>query len=201
MNKSILLGRLVKDPDIRYTQTHSGELAIANFRIAVSRKYAKENGPNADFFTCTAFGKKAEFVSNYFAKGAKIAVEGRMENDNYENNQGEKVYSVRLMVDDVDFADSKGEESGEDREDRSSGRRAETGTRRSSSETNGRRNTAASKSRESEQRGRSTSRTAARATASASRTSSPQRRSTASRDSYNVDEEYMNVDEEPMDFD
>lgn len=199
MNKSILLGRLVKDPDIRYTQTQSGELAIANFRIAVNRKYAKENGPNADFFTCTAFGKKAEFVSNYFAKGAKIAVEGRMENDNYENNQGEKVYSVRLMVDDVDFADSKGEEAGEDR---SSGRRAETGTRRSSSETNGRRNTAASKSRESEQRGRSTSRTAAsRATVSGSRTNSTQRRSTASRDSYDVDEAYMNVDEEPMDFD
>lgn len=75
MNKSILFGRLVKDPDIRYNQTQSGELAIANFRIAVNRKYAKENGPNADFFTCTAFGKKAEFVSNYFAKGAKIAVE------------------------------------------------------------------------------------------------------------------------------
>lgn len=198
MNKSILLGRLVKDPDIRYTQTHSGELAIANFRIAVSRKYAKENGPNADFFTCTAFGKKAEFVSNYFAKGAKIAVEGRMENDNYENSQGEKVYSVRLMVDDVDFAESKGEEAGEYRP---SGRRAEAGTRQSSG-ANGRRNTAASTSRESEQRGRSTSRTAAsRATASGSRTSNPQRRSTASRDSYNVDEEYMNVDEEPMDFD
>lgn len=61
MNKSILFGRLVKDPDIRYTQTQSGELAIANFRIAVNRKYAKENGPNADFFTCTAFGKKAEY--------------------------------------------------------------------------------------------------------------------------------------------
>lgn len=58
MNKSILFGRLVKDPDIRYTQTQSGELAIANFRIAVNRKYAKENGPNADFFTCTAFGKR-----------------------------------------------------------------------------------------------------------------------------------------------
>ena len=197
MNKSILFGRLVKDPDIRYTQTQSGELAIANFRIAVNRKYAKENGPNADFFTCTAFGKKAEFVSNYFAKGAKIAVEGRMENDNYENNQGEKVYSVRLMVDDVDFVESKGEEAGEDRP---SGRRAEAGTRQSSG-ANGR-NTAASTSRESEQRGRSTSRTAAsRATVSGSRSNSPQRRSTASRDSYDVDETYMNVDEEPMDFD
>lgn len=198
MNKSILFGRLVKDPDIRYTQTQSGELAIANFRIAVNRKYAKENGPNADFFTCTAFGKKAEFVSNYFAKGAKIAVEGRMENDNYENNQGEKVYSVRLMVDDVDFVESKGEEAGEDRP---SGIRAEAGTRQSSG-ANGRRNTAASTSRESEQRGRSTSRTAAsRATVSGSRSNSPQRRSTASRDSYDVDETYMNVDEEPMDFD
>lgn len=198
MNKSILFGRLVKDPDIRYTQTQSGELAIANFRIAVNRKYAKENGPNADFFTCTAFGKKAEFVSNYFAKGAKIAVEGRMENDNYENNQGEKVYSVRLMVDDVDFVESKGEKAGEDRP---SGRRAEAGTRQSSG-ANGRRNTAASTSRESEQRGRSTSRTAAsRATVSGSRSNSPQRRSTASRDSYDVDETYMNVDEEPMDFD
>lgn len=198
MNKSILFGRLVKDPDIRYTQTQSGELAIANFRIAVNRKYAKENGSNADFFTCTAFGKKAEFVSNYFAKGAKIAVEGRMENDNYENNQGEKVYSVRLMVDDVDFVESKGEEAGEDRP---SGRRAEAGTRQSSG-ANGRRNTAASTSRESEQRGRSTSRTAAsRATVSGSRSNSPQRRSTASRDSYDVDETYMNVDEEPMDFD
>lgn len=68
MNKSILFGRLVKDPDIRYTQTQSGELAIANFRIAVNRKYAKENGPNADFFTCTAFGKKARVCFQLFCQ-------------------------------------------------------------------------------------------------------------------------------------
>lgn len=107
MNKSIMMGRLVKDPDIRYSQTNNGELAVASFRLAVDRKYVREGDPKADFFRCTAFGRKAEFVANYLFQGIKVVVEGRMQNDNYTNRDGEKVYGVCLMVDDVDFAESK----------------------------------------------------------------------------------------------
>lgn len=108
MNKSIMMGRLVRDPDIRYSQGQNGELAIANFRLAVDRKYAKEDADvKADFFRCTAFGRWAEFAEKYLFKGIKIVVQGRMQNDNYTNRDGDKVYGVCLMVDDIDFAESK----------------------------------------------------------------------------------------------
>lgn len=107
MNKSIMMGRLVRDPEVRYSATSNGELAIATFRLAVDRKFSREGDPTADFFRCTAFGRKAEFVADYLRQGIKVVVEGRMQNDNYTNRDGERVYGVCLMVDDLDFAESK----------------------------------------------------------------------------------------------
>ena len=107
MNKSIMMGRVVKDPDLRYTQTENGELAIANFRLAVDRKFVRRGDPEADFFSCTAFGRKAEFAEKYLFKGIKILVEGRMQNDNYKNRAGENVYGMRLMIEEISFAESK----------------------------------------------------------------------------------------------
>ena len=74
MNKSIMMGRVVNEPDLRYTQTENGELAIANFRLAVNRKFVRRGDPEADFFSCTAFGRKAEFAEKYLFKGIKILV-------------------------------------------------------------------------------------------------------------------------------
>ena len=91
MNKSIFMGHLVRDPEIRYTDTEKGELMIANFRIGVKRKFVRKDGVDSDFFSVTAFGRLAEFVEKYFLQGSKVIVTGRMENDNYENTHGEKV--------------------------------------------------------------------------------------------------------------
>ena len=106
MNKSIMMGRVVNEPDLRYTQTENGELAIANFRLAVNRKFVRRGDPEADFFSCTAFGRKAEFAEKYLFKGIKILVEGRMQNDNYKNRAGENVYGMRLMIEEISFAES-----------------------------------------------------------------------------------------------
>ena len=87
MNKSIMMGRLVRDPEIRYVDTQKGEMAIANFRLAVDRKFAKEDGEKADFFFCCAYGWLAEFTEKYLVQGLKVIVSGRMENDNYKNRK------------------------------------------------------------------------------------------------------------------
>ena len=102
-----MMGRVVNEPDLRYTQTENGELAIANFRLAVNRKFVRRGDPEADFFSCTAFGRKAEFAEKYLFKGIKILVEGRMQNDNYKNRAGENVYGMRLMIEEISFAESK----------------------------------------------------------------------------------------------
>lgn len=107
MNKSIFMGRLIRDPEIRYSQTDNGEMAVAIFRIAVDRKFVRRDGVKADFITCSAFGRLAEFVEQYLLQGLKVIVTGRMENDNYTNRNGEKVYGMRLMAEDIEFAESK----------------------------------------------------------------------------------------------
>ena len=106
MNKIILMGRLVRDPEI--SSSTSGT-TFARYSIAVDRKFKKEGEPTADFFNCTSFGKQAEFVERYLKKGTKIVVSGRLENNNYTNKDGQKVYDVRIMVEDVEFAESKSE--------------------------------------------------------------------------------------------
>lgn len=107
MNKIILLGRLCRDPEVRYSQGENS-MAIARFTLAVNRRYKRENEPEADFFNCTAFGKQAEFVQNYLKQASKILVTGRVQNDNYTNKEGQKVYSVQIMAEELEFAESKG---------------------------------------------------------------------------------------------
>lgn len=107
MNKVILMGRLTRDPDVRYSQTDSN-MAIARFSLAVDRRFKKQGDTvTADFFNCTAFGKQGEFVEKYLKQGTKIVVTGRIQNDNYTNKEGQKVYSVQIMVEEIEFAESK----------------------------------------------------------------------------------------------
>ena len=106
MNKVILMGRLTRDPEVRYSQGAS-QTAVARFSIAVDRRFKREGEPDADFFNCTAFGKQAEFIERYLRKGTKVVVCGRIQNDNYTNKDGQMVYSVRVMIDEVEFAESK----------------------------------------------------------------------------------------------
>lgn len=111
MNKAILMGRLTRDPEIRYSQG-ANQTAIANFSIAVDRRFKREGEPNADFFSCTCFGKQAEFVERYLHKGTKIVLSGRIQNNNYTNKDGQMVYNVRIMVDEIEFAESKAASDG-----------------------------------------------------------------------------------------
>ena len=120
MNKVILIGRLTRDPEIRYS-TGANATAIGSFSIAVDRRFKRDGEPDADFFNCTAFGKQAEFVERYLKKGIKLVVVGRVQNDTYTNKEGQKVYNVRIMVDELEFAESKAA-SGEGGNNRPTGR-------------------------------------------------------------------------------
>lgn len=113
MNKVILMGRLTRDPEVRYSQGAS-QTAVARFSIAVDRRFKREGEPDADFFNCTAFGKQAEFIERYLHKGTKVVVVGRVQNDNYTNKDGQMVYSVRIMIDEIEFAESKNAQGGGD---------------------------------------------------------------------------------------
>ena len=110
MNKVILMGRLTRDPEVRYSQG-SNATAIAKFSLAVDRRFKRDGEPDADFFNCTAFGKQGEFVEKYLSKGTKILVTGRVQNDNYEKD-GVKHYNVQIMVDEIEFAESKNAQGG-----------------------------------------------------------------------------------------
>ena len=106
MNKVILMGRLTRDPEVRYSQGAS-QTAIARFSIAVDRRFKREGEPDADFFNCTAFGKQAEFVERYLRKGTKMVVIGSLQNNNYTNRDGQTVRDVQIVVDELEFAESK----------------------------------------------------------------------------------------------
>ena len=111
MNKIILMGRLTRDPEVRYSQGESS-LAIARFSIAVDRRFKRQGEPEADFFNCTSFGKQAEFVEKYLKQGTKILLSGRVQNDNYTNKEGQKVYSVQIIAEEIEFAESKAASAG-----------------------------------------------------------------------------------------
>ena len=111
MNKVILMGRLTRDPEVRYSQGAS-QTSVARFSVAVDRRFKRDGEPDADFFNCTAFGKQAEFIERYLHKGTKIVLSGRVQNDNYTNKDGQMVYSVRIMVDEIEFAESKNASGG-----------------------------------------------------------------------------------------
>lgn len=109
MNKVILMGRLTRDPDIRYSQ--SG-MAVARYTLAVDRRFSRnnENGGDqqtADFIGCVAFGKSAEFAEKYLHQGTKLAVTGRIQTGSYTNRDGQKVYTTDVVVEDQEFAESK----------------------------------------------------------------------------------------------
>lgn len=108
MNKFIGMGRLTRDPDIRYTNTASGEqLVIARYTLAVDRKYKQEGQPTADFISCVAMGRQGEFAEKYLKQGTKIAVEGRIQTGSYTNKEGQKVYTTDVYVEAHEFAESK----------------------------------------------------------------------------------------------
>ena len=109
MNKVILMGRLTRDPEIRYSQGENA-LAIARYTLAVDRRFAKRDGSNeqtADFIGCVAFGKSAEFAEKYLKQGTKIAVTGRIQTGSYTNKDGVKVYTTEVVVEEHEFAESK----------------------------------------------------------------------------------------------
>ena len=106
MNKVIFMGRFTRDPEVRYSQG-ANPTAITRFTLAVNRRFKRDGEPEADFFNCTAFGKQAEFIERYMRKAVKVVVSGRIENDNYTNKEGQMVYSVKVMIEEIEFAESK----------------------------------------------------------------------------------------------
>lgn len=104
MNSVQLVGRFTGDPDVRYTD---GGLSIARFRLAVDRRYKKEGEQTADFINCVAFGKTAEFIEKYFQKGMRIGINGRIQTGSYTNNDGNKVYTTDIVVENCEFVESK----------------------------------------------------------------------------------------------
>lgn len=112
MNKVILMGRLTRDPEVRYSQ--SGDpMAIARYTLAVDRRFNRNGGEQtADFIQCVAFGKAGEFAEKYFKQGTKIAVTGRIQTGSYTNKEGQKVYTTEVIVEEQEFAESKNSSSG-----------------------------------------------------------------------------------------
>lgn len=109
MNKVILMGRLVRDPEVRYSQGENA-MAIARYTLAVDRRFNRNNGGDeqtADFITCVAFGRSGEFAEKYLRKGTKMAVTGRIQTGSYTNKDGVKVYTTEVIVEDQEFAESK----------------------------------------------------------------------------------------------
>ena len=106
MNKVILMGRLTRDPEVRYTPGENS-FAIARYTLAVDRKIRKDGDATADFINCVVFGRSAEFVEKYFRKGLKITIEGRIQTGSYTNRDGQKVYTTEVVVEDQEFAESK----------------------------------------------------------------------------------------------
>ena len=106
MNKVILMGRLTRDPDVRYSAGENA-LAIARYTLAVDRRFKRDGEATADFISCVAFGRSAEFAEKYFRQGIKIAVSGRIQTGSYTNRECQKVYTTEVVVEDQEFAESK----------------------------------------------------------------------------------------------
>lgn len=110
MNKVILMGRLTRDPDVRYSNQGDRQLAVARYTLAVDRRFRRNNDNNeqsADFISCVAFDRQAEFVEKYLRKGTKMVVCGRLQTGSYTNKDGVRVYTTDVVVEDQEFAESK----------------------------------------------------------------------------------------------
>ncbi len=108
MNKAILVGRLTRDPELRYGKGENGT-AVARYTIAVDRRFKRDNEPTADFIPCVVFGRSAEFAEKYFRQGMRISVSGRIQTGSYTNKDGVKVYTTEVIVEEQEFAESKAE--------------------------------------------------------------------------------------------
>ena len=106
MNKVILMGRLTRDPEVRYSAGENA-LAIARYTLAVDRRFRRDGEASADFISCVSFGRTAEFAEKYFRQGLKIAVTGRIQTGSYTNRDGQKVYTTEVVVEEQEFAESK----------------------------------------------------------------------------------------------
>ncbi len=109
MNKVILMGRLTRDPNVRYSPRNNSqeEMAIARYTLAVDRRGAKDGQQSADFISCVAFGKNGEFAEKYLKQGTKIAATGRIQTGSYTNRDGQKVYTTDVVIEEQEFAESK----------------------------------------------------------------------------------------------
>ena len=106
MNKVILMGRLTRDPEVRYSQGENS-LAIARYTLAVDRRFRRDGEATADFISCVAFGRSAEFAEKYLHQGTKMVVTGRIQTGSYTNREGVKVYTTEVVVEEQEFAESK----------------------------------------------------------------------------------------------
>ena len=106
MNKVILMGRLTRDPEVRYSQGEN-PLAIARYTLAVDRRFRRDGEQSADFIQCVAFGRQAEHAERYYRQGLKVVVSGRIQTGSYTNRDGVKVYTTEVVVEEQEFAESK----------------------------------------------------------------------------------------------
>ena len=106
MNKVILMGRLTRDPEVRYSQGENAS-AVARYSLAVDRRFKRDGEPTADFINCVAFGRSAEFAERYFRQGMRIVITGRIQTGSYTNRDGVKVYTTDIVVEEQEFAESK----------------------------------------------------------------------------------------------
>ena len=106
MNKVILMGRLTRDPEVRYSAGENA-LAIARYTLAVDRRFRRDGEATADFISCVVFGRGAEFAEKYFHQGIRIVVSGRIQTGSYTNRDGQKVYTAEVVVEEQEFAESK----------------------------------------------------------------------------------------------
>ena len=117
MNRVILMGRLTRDPDVRYSQGGEGSMAVARYTLAVDRRRTRGNESGneqtADFISCVAFARSAEFAEKYLHQGTKIVVTGRIQTGSYTNKDGQRVYTTDVVVEEQEFAESKSAASGE----------------------------------------------------------------------------------------
>ena len=110
MNKVILMGRLTREPDVRYSQNSDGSMAVARYTLAVDRRRGRNSDGNeqtADFISCVAFGRNGEFAEKYLHQGTKIAITGRIQTGSYTNKDGQRVYTTDVVVEEQEFAESK----------------------------------------------------------------------------------------------
>ena len=106
MNKVVLVGRLTRDPEVRYSQGDNAT-AVARYTLAVDRRFRRDGEPTADFIPCVIFGRSAEFAEKYFHQGMRVSISGRIQTGSYTNKDGQKVYTTEVVVEEVDFADSR----------------------------------------------------------------------------------------------